>query len=304
MPRYALTITYDGTDFCGWQKQEPPAGPASTDRPAPDPAKLLPAMTPVRPGRVVLRSVQAVVEDAVRRVVREPVVLKGASRTDAGVHARSQVAAFTASSGADRGIGWPEQRGCEPLRRAINARLPVDVLVTGAALVADSFDPIADCVRKGYAYSIIISEDRPVFARRFAAQVKHPLDLDAMRRAASAFVGEHDFAAFAAANHGRHSTVRTIHACTVTESPPLSAPGLPAHEGVAHGADGSRSIRIDICGNGFLYNMVRIVAGTLAEVGRGRIDPGSIVEIIESGDRRRAGPTMPPQGLCLEWIEY
>lgn len=292
MPRYKLTIAYDGTDFCGWQKQEPP-DPAHADRPSPHPrtpeALLDPSLTP-KPGRLALRTVQAVLEETVRQVIREPVIVTGASRTDSGVHARGQVAAFTSAPDPARGVGWPEERGTDTLLRALNSRLPDDLLVTGVEIVPESFDPIADPVSKGYSYSIHQGPSRPIWTRRLVTHERTRLDTDAMQRAASKFVGERDFAAFAAAGHGRRSTVRTVHACTVTVRDATPDPGT--------------IVRIDISGNGFLYNMVRIIAGTLSEVGRGRIEPDAVEGIIAGRDRSRAGPTMPPEGLCLEWIEY
>jgi tRNA pseudouridine38-40 synthase len=289
VPRYKLTLAYDGTDFCGWQKQEPPEGSdIAADKLLAAPAD--PALAdPPTPGRLELRTVQAVVERAVREVVREPVELTGASRTDSGVHARAQVAAFTAS--------WPLERGAEPLLRAINSRLPPDVLVLAAEAVGDSFNPIADCTAKGYSYTLHISPNRALWDRRYVHHLWVPLDLSAMQAAAAAFIGEHDFAAFAAAGHGRLSTVRTVHDCRVTEV----SRGVPAP-----GSDdpASSRLRIEISGNGFLWNMVRIIAGTLVEAGRGKLTPADIAAAIESKDRRRAGPTLPPRGLCLEWIRY
>lgn len=290
MPRYRLIIAYDGTDFCGWQKQEPPAG---TEVRA---DKVLEGQGSGDGGqgtgeaRIVLRTVQEVVERAVRSVVREPVVLLGASRTDSGVHARGQVAAFTCGGdeGAPPGLdtGWPLSRGTDPLRRAINARLPEDVLVLGADAVRGTFDPISDCVAKGYSYTLHLSDDRPVFERRFVHHVRGGgLDVAAMRSAAGRIVGEHDFAAFAKAGHGRESTVRTVFECRVEEA-------------------GPERVAIHVSGNGFLYNMVRIIAGTLVEVGRGRLTADDVGAAIESQDRRRAGPTLPPHGLCLEWVRY
>jgi len=123
VPRYKLTIAYDGTEFCGWQKQEPP-DPA-------DPTK-----------RISLRTAQGVVEETVRDVLREKVIVMGASRTDSGVHALGQVAAFTSEPDADKGVGWPEERGTDALVRALNSKLPRDVLVTGAEIVAHDFNPI------------------------------------------------------------------------------------------------------------------------------------------------------------------
>ncbi len=348
MPRYKLTIAYDGTDFCGWQKQEPPAdmevepgkvlGAAervqsskfkvqSADAAAGEEPVIEPTRETGSRERIVLRTVQEVVERAVREVVNEPVEVRGASRTDAGVHARGQVAAFTCS-GRDEETerrrdevspltplplhpftpsrsGWPLSRGTDRLMQAINARLPEDVLVVGAEVVHDSFDPISDCVAKGYPYTLHVSRDRPLFDRRFVHHVWVPLDVDAMRRAAERIVGEHDFAAFAKAGHGRETTVRTVFGCGVVES------GTSAHQHSDTGAQGhrgtgdwSRRLRIEVSGNGFLYNMVRIIAGTLVEVGRGRLTPDDVSATIESQDRRRAGPTLPPHGLCLEWVRY
>ncbi|MCE7974286.1 MAG: tRNA pseudouridine synthase A [Leptolyngbya sp. PLA1] len=306
MPRYALTIAYDGTDFCGWQKQEPMLPIAGDDRPGdqvpsrPSESKLAAAEPlELREGedraRVALRTVQHVVEQAVIGVVREPVVLMGASRTDAGVHARGQVGAFTCGGEGDA-AGWPVSRGTDRLLRAINGRLPDDVLVTSCAEVPHDFDPIRGAMSKGYSYTLHVSPPpprgqglRPLWDRRYVHHVWEPLDAEAMDIAARAVVGEHDFAAFAAAGHGRLSTVRTVFSCAVTRLADVQ---------------GAQRLRIDITGNGFLWNMVRIIAGTLVDVGRGRIAAGVIGEIIASRDRRRAGPTLPPTGLCLEWIKY
>jgi tRNA pseudouridine38-40 synthase len=281
MPRYRLTIAYDGTDFCGWQKQEPPTGLNV------DPARIMPAMPGDAEGRIVLRTVQQVVEQAVREVVREPVELLGASRTDSGVHARGQVAAFTCES-------WPASRGVRPLVRAINSRLPDDVLVVDAGVASHDFNPIGGAAAKGYSYTLHISPDRPLWDRRYVHHIWVSLDLARMQEAAALLVGEHDFAAFAAAGHGRQSTVRTVHACAVVECP----------EAHGHLPVEMRRVRMDISGSGFLWNMVRIIAGTLVEVGRGKMASEGVRRALETGDRRDAGPTLPPTGLCLEWVRY
>ncbi|GIK19781.1 MAG: tRNA pseudouridine synthase A [Phycisphaerales bacterium] len=309
VPRYKLTIAYEGTAFHGWQKQEPP-NPAVNPGAAP-----VPAGSEAREGRAVLRTVQEIVERAAREVVREPVRLAGASRTDAGVHARGQVAAFTCSGdeggggegdgggteAASRGrSGWPVARGLDRLRLAVNARLPEDVLVTGVEVVPEAFDPIADARAKAYSYTILCSEDRPLWERRWVFHSWRTLNAGAMDRAARLLVGEHDFAAFAAAGHGRQTTVRTIFDCRVRV-----VDGLAGVPGGNTGSPASGAlIRIDVSGSGFLYNMVRIIAGTLHEVGRGKMDVASMPEILASRDRRRAGPTLPPAGLCLEWVRY
>ncbi len=349
LPRYKLTIAYDGTNFCGWQKQEPPIPEGHEATRAVFVAGTEAGLEARKPGRAPLRTVQAVVERAVRETVREPIELKGASRTDSGVHAKGQVAAFTCSPttlippteplapasgslpsaplapasgsppteppaqaggpGTELGTdssetptpshtGWPIDRGLDRLVRAINGKLPDDVQVLKAEVVNDDFNPIADCLSKGYSYTLHASLTRPLWDRAFVQQVWTALDIDRMREGAARLVGEHDFAAFAAASHGRQTTVRTIHACDVIDLGPVP----PLASGTDH--DWSRRIRIEVSGNGFLYNMVRIIAGTLVEVGRGKMSPDDITSAIESTDRTRAGPTLPGQGLCLEWIEY
>lgn len=292
MPRYQLVIAYDGTDFHGWQKQHPPAEAEHT--------KAEQVMDPqhtssVPEGRVALRTVQEVVEHAVRLVCREPVLVTGASRTDAGVHAAGQVAAFTSIPEPQRGVGWPAERGCARLVRALNGSLPSDVVVRSAAIASDEFDPIGDAVEKEYTYTIVTGEQRPIWERRFAFHTWYDLDAGAMERAAALLEGEHDFASFAQINHGRASTVRRIFRCRIERTLRDDASGA---------ATPGERIVIRVSGSGFLYNMVRIVAGTLLEVGRGRIEPDAVAGILAACDRRAAGPTLPPEGLRLEWVRY
>lgn len=292
--RYKLTLAYEGTDFHGWQKQEPPA----SEHPE------LVASTPddIAPGRVSMRTVQDTVERAVRTVLRERVVLKGASRTDSGVHAGGhfptgepggQVAAFTTQPDPTKGVGWPIERGTDALVRALNGTLPRDVLCLKAEEVPLGFDPIGGAVAKEYTYTLVTGQRRPLWDRRFAFHTWHDLELEPMREAARLIVGERDFVAFAQASHGRKSTVREVFACDVAEE---------GNREWATGIGGRFVIRVS--GSGFLYNMVRIIAGTLMEVGRGKIPPEQIPLILESKDRKSAGPTLPPQGLRLEWIRY
>lgn len=309
MPRYALLVAYDGTDFCGWQKQEPPAsaGPAAQDGAGPAYSPHTPLLEGAPEGRVSLRTVQGVLERVVRQVVREPVELIGASRTDSGVHAEGQVCAFTCqplettgpspiadAPPAPRGVGWPADRGPARLCQAVNARLPDDVAVLAAAAVPAGFDPVAGAVRKRYTYTIQFGPQRPLWDRRTVHFVRARPgalpDTDAMRDAAAALVGTHDFAAFAAAGHGRLSTVRTVHACQIAL--------LPSPR------DAGTRLEISIEGGGFLWNMVRIIAGTLLEVGLGRRDRGSTRAALRTRDRRDAGPTLAPTGLCLRWVRY
>lgn len=311
-----LLIAYEGTGFCGWQRQEPPDALAKDQPPAPGamPYKhTTPMIESRRDGRVALRTVQGVVERAVSDVVRHEVEVMGASRTDSGVHARGQVAAFTCHPldenptgresptllAADKplqpGAGWPVSRGVDRLTMAINSRLPADVLVRSAQRVRPEFDPISDVISKAYSYTFHLSRSRPLFDRATVTHIwrDSPIDLDAMHAAAGLLVGEHDFASFAATGHGRLSTVRTVHRCTVTR--------LPVSE--ATDANAAR-IRIDIAGSGFLWNMVRIIAGTLLQVGLNQRTADDVRTILLSKDRTKAGPTAGPEGLCLESITY
>ena len=253
--RYKLTLAYDGTLFHGWQKQAPP-------------------------GKDPLRTVQGVVEQAIREVARQPVNLLGASRTDSGVHARGQVAQF------DADLPIPIER----LHLAINSRLPEDVEVLSAEGVADTFDCIRDVTTKRYRYRLFNTSRRPLWRRHLVYHCWTPLDVARMSEAAGRLVGRHDVAGFAAAGHGRQDTVRNVHHCAVERHEEVDGDGPEVH--------------VVIEGDGFIYNQVRIVAGTLVEVGRGRFEPDVIDRILATGDRALAGPTLPPQGLCLEWIRY
>ena len=250
--RYKLTLAYDGSGFHGWQKQHPP-------------------------GCAPLRTVQQVVEDTLIRLLRQPVAVVGASRTDAGVHALGQVAHFD----ADTPI--PVER----LLKALRGRLPDDVDAVALEPAAPDFRAINDVTTKQYRYRIWNEEAKPLGYRHMLYHGYVTLDVDRMNDAAARLVGTHDFVGFAAANHGRETTVRTIYRCDV-----------------ARGAHDPRIIHITVEGNGFLYNMVRIIAGTLFEVGRGRLPPEVIEQVLSSGDRRLAGPTLGPEGLCLQWIKY
>ena len=254
MPRYRLLVAYEGTEFHGWQKQYTAAGDS-------------------------LRTVQGVLEETTRHVMREPIILTGASRTDAGVHAIGQTAAFTSTN----------EIAPERLAQALTSNLPADVQVHAAEIVSEDFDPISDARSKCYAFDYVFGKPPrswpPLFDRRTTFWIHHNLDLKRMNDAARHLVGEHDFRAFAQKNHGRDNTTRTIFRCQV------------------HGVDEHR-IRLEVVGSGFLYNMVRIIAGTLSDVGRGHIEPEQVACALESGERRLAGPTLPPYGLCLRWIHY
>lgn len=247
--RYRLKIAYDGSYFHGWQKQEPV-------------------------GQQPLRTVAGVVESTIIRTLGQPVNLVGASRTDAGVHALGQVAQFDAATRI------PTER----LAEAINSRLPDDVEIRHACVAPFDFAAINGARSKQYRYRIFNTTHRPLGLRNMVWHCWWDLNIENMKAAAAKLVGEHDFAGFAAANHGRLTTVRTIFDCHIEK-----------HDEEVH---------IVVSGSGFLYNMVRIIAGTLVEVGRGRFTPDVIDTVLATCDRRQAGLTLPASGLWLEWIKY
>jgi tRNA pseudouridine38-40 synthase len=232
-----------------------------------------------RPESESLRTAQEELEHALIEILHEPIRLIGASRTDSGVHARGQVAACTAEMEIDP----------ESLLLAVNSALPKDLQVRSVEIVDASFHPIRDCTSKGYRYTLAHGcrdpRRSPLFDRHFVAFTAYELNVELMQRAAKMFEGKHDFAGFTKLNHGRESTVRRVDDCSV------------------HAISDSR-IAIDVSGQGFLWNMVRIIAGTLLEVGRGKISLEEIPALIASGDRAKAGKTLPPEGLCLEWVSF
>jgi len=260
--RFDLTIAYDGSAFHGWQRQLPP----DIEEP---------------------RTVQGVLETTLARALQQPVTLTGASRTDTGVHALGQRAHV------DLATPIPPDR----LADAMNARLPEDVFIVSAQPVPDTFHAIRNVASKQYRYRIATSPMKPLWRRTQVYHHPHhthrpfTLDLPRMNDAAARLVGTHDIAGLAAADHGRTTTTRTIHACHVQQEPnPFD--------------DQNPDLVLTIEGDGFLYNTVRIVAGTLVEIGRAKFDPSRIDDILATADRRLAGPTLPPQGLTLMWIKY
>jgi tRNA pseudouridine38-40 synthase len=230
-----------------------------------------------QPGRV---TVQGVLAEAIRGVTGEAIQPRGSSRTDAGVHALGQVVAFRTTSPLEPAV-WA---------RALNAKLPADVSVIAAASAADDFDPIGASVRKTYRYRIHDAPWRPVLQRHLVWRWKSRLDVAAMQAAARHLVGEHDFTSFETTPSTRRSKVRTIHVADVFR-----------HSGYDDAADAE--VWFEVVGNGFLYNMVRIIAGSLVMVGCGKRSPEWISDVIAARHRPAAGPTAPPQGLVLVSIE-
>jgi len=259
LQRYKLTIAYRGTNYHGWQEQ----GHSNTWKGAiPEDGSGPP-------------TIQELLRRAMESVLGHHVNLCGSSRTDAGVHAKGQVAHVDTHM-----LNIPP----EGLRRATNSRLPGDILVKTLEPVPMTFDAINCTVEKRYQYAIWNDYDRPPFFSELVFHRFQKMDFELMRRAAAMLEGEHDFNAFAKPGHGRASSVRTVHECSISRRGPL--------------------VVIGVRGSGFLWNMVRIIAGTLVEVGIGRIDADSIPQMLASRDRREAGPTAPPEGLYLQWIRF
>ena len=240
-----MTVQYDGTNYHGWQEQ---------------------------PG---LATVQGTLADGLATILGHRPAVDGAGRTDAGVHALGQVAAFS----TERAIEPPR------LQAALNSRLPDDIAVAALAEVAPDFDPTRDATRKHYRYRLWRSPSKPVFAARYVWHWYRPLEVGPMREAAERLLGTHDFRSFESRGTPRETTVRTLFRLDLTEAEPPE-------------------VHVDVEGDGFLYRMVRNLVGALVEVGRGHRPPEWIDAVLAARDRTAAGPCAPPQGLCLMAVRY
>ena len=272
-----LTIAYDGTDYVGWQMQ--PNGIA----------------------------VEQVINKALSELLKEDIIIAGASRTDSGVHADGNVAVF------DTETRIPADKICF----ALNQRLPKDIVCTSSCEVKPEFQPRhADCT-KTYEYTIYNAVHPDPIKRRYSYFVYVPLDIDAMRQAAEYLKGEHDFASFCSAHAQVKTTVRNIYSLDIIQGDEINqGDGSPIEKGnnedkkEAIEIDGpqriyvSHDIKIRISGNGFLYNMVRIIVGTLVKVGYHFYPPEYVKTILDACDRTKAGPKAPAEGLKLVGIEY
>ncbi|MBN1765361.1 MAG: tRNA pseudouridine(38-40) synthase TruA [Sedimentisphaerales bacterium] len=242
-----LTISYDGTDYHGWQRQ-----------------------------KEGLMTIQQALEEAIARALGEQVNLRGSGRTDAGVHAAGQVANFMTNTPIPT----------EKVYRVINKFLPADICALQSQDVPDDFDAIASAKSKLYRYAVFNHAEIPIKEIRYCCHYYHPCDEQLMRVAALDLVGEHDFASFSSMDAGNKekNTVRTIYQCRVWRT--------------------GHYLYVDVEGNGFLYNMVRNIVGTLLEVGRGRLSPDGIPDILAAHTRRAAGHKAPANGLSLQWVKY
>ena len=244
MRNLRLDICYDGTRYRGWQRL---------------------------PDRE--QTIQGKIETVLSRVLGEEIQISGSGRTDAGVHARGQVASFHCES----------DMPVEELLAALRRYLPEDIGIESCREVSPRFHARLNAKEKTYLYRIWNSEEPCVFDRRYVAVMPEMLDLEAMEQAAALLCGEHDFSAFCGNAKMKKSTVRYLRAIRITRQ--------------------GSEVRLRFTGNGFLYNMVRIMVGTLVEVGRGEREADSIPALF-GGKRAEAGFLAPAQGLCLEEVIY
>ncbi|HEY1812436.1 MAG TPA: tRNA pseudouridine(38-40) synthase TruA [Kofleriaceae bacterium] len=244
MRHIRLVVEYDGTGLHGWQRQANAA------------------------------TVQQHLEEALAQLLAHETIVTGASRTDAGVHARGQVASFRTEKAIP----------LHGIRRGLNSLLPPQIAVREAAEAADDFHPRFSALGKHYRYTIFVRADRSPRWRDRAWHHADPLAIDAMREGAAHLVGEHDFAAFRAAGCSAKTTLRRVDSIAIARSGDL--------------------LTIDVRGNAFLRNMVRIIVGTLSEVGTGHRPAAQVAEILALRDRTQGGITAPPQGLELVAVDY
>lgn len=219
-------------------------------------------------------NIQGEIERAIEEISGEKVELIASGRTDAGVHALGQVANFKTN------IKIPINK----IPIALNTKLKASIRILNAEEVDERFHSRYNCKKKTYRYIINNSENGTAIYRNLEYHYPQKLNVEAMNEAAQSFVGEHDFKGFKASGTSSKSSVRTIYSAKVFKE--------------------KERVIIELTGNGFLYNMVRIIAGTLIDVGIGKIDAKNISNIIKSGDRKKAGKTLPPNGLYLVNVEY
>jgi len=245
--RFLLLVAYDGSPWSGFQQQDN------------------------------AETVAGQLDRAIRSIDPFATRVLGASRTDAGVHARLQPVTFDTKRSSPLSRGWV---------LGLTGALPESIAVLRAAEVPSNFDPRREPLWKIYRYRVLSSPVADPFLTKKAYRIKDQLNLELMQAEARELVGEHDFAAFRSAHDCRTTTIRHLHAVDVVQS-----------------QEDARLIDIVVRGDRFLYNMVRIIAGTLVDVGRGRLRPGAVLRALESKTRSDLGMTAPAHGLCLEYVE-
>ena len=267
MKKYAIRFSYDGTKFCGWQKQR---GPAAHGGP----------------------SIQETIEDAIRKITNEPTVsLVGSGRTDAGVHALGQVAHFIL-----RDREWDPSK----LRLGLNSALPGVIRIIHAFEVPIEFHAQRSAEKKQYSYYFQQGPSPLPHLSKYTYWIRKPLDQDTMHEAVSALIGSHDFKPFQSSGSTISHTVRQIFEAEVVELP-IPFPGLGID---LRGKPSFRMVRVRLVGSGFLKQMVRGIAGTLLQIGEGRRPASDMGHILQTLDRKLVGTTAPSRGLWLERVWY
>ncbi len=263
MRNIKLTIEYVGTDYAGWQHQNSTRLRSRASSGCPP--KL-------QRRRTKLKTIQGTIERILKKVLQEKIKLIGSGRTDSGVHAKAQVANFKTNSGIR-----PDK-----LQRALNSLLPGDIVISGIEETDLDFHARYQVKSKIYRYTLLNRRYPSARLRDFVYFYPYPLNVKAMKRQARLLLGRKDFKSFQASDKKFRDSIRTIKKLNIKKD--------------------NDFIYIDIEADGFLYNMVRNLVGTLIEIGKGR--PIDIRKLMRSRDRRRAGPTVPPQGLCLLRVRY
>lgn len=230
-------------------------------------------------------TIQGILEEKIEKITGSQSSVVGASRTDAGVHALGQVAVFRTKTSLST----------ERIKRAMNALLPKDICILDVSEVDDSFHPRHDARRKKYSYTILNQKRSSVFLNKYVWEVKQPLEIQPMVEASEFLIGKQEFSSFQGTGSDTRNQVREIFFLKIERVEEMDF--MFAHVG-------GKFIKIQIEADGFLRHMARNIVGTLVEIGRGRIEPHLMKEILESRDRRLAGPTAPAHGLFLEKIEY
>lgn len=241
-----LIVEFDGTNYCGWQRQQNAC------------------------------SVQQILESAIEKATGEKCETLGCSRTDAGVHAKGYCANFHTLSSI------PPQN----MKFAINTKLPSDIVVINSEEADDNFHARYNSKGKTYSYTLFYGDYEKAILRNYIYSYRHNLNVELMKEAAKYFIGAHDFTAFKSKGSSAKSSVRTVTQFDIVQSPD------------------EKIIKFYISANGFLYNMARIMIGTVLEVGREKIEPSYIKKIIQEKNRKNAGKTAPAKGLCLEKVFY
>ncbi|MBI5872547.1 MAG: tRNA pseudouridine(38-40) synthase TruA [Candidatus Omnitrophica bacterium] len=271
MPIIKLNIAYDGTHYCGWQRQ--------TARHTSSASHQSLATSHQK------KTIQETIEDALQKIFKKKIKVEGSGRTDAGVHALAQVAHFKLDKPFD----------ITKLASAVNAYLPKDISVISAEEAVKGFHSRFCAQRKIYRYCIANSAAKPLFVRHLSSWVRYPISIAKMRRASKFLLGRHDFKSFQASDRVIRKSITHIYKIGIKKS---RGSGLFPFIGV------SNWVVIDIEASGFLRNMVRNIVGTLVEVGRGRIKPQDVKNILTKKDRRSAGPCAPAAGLYLMDVRY